>query len=900
MGETRTAVTCPAEHPIHVPGGLEFVDTLEVLGGHATDACVRCRLCGRCFWTVCDMGKWQYVAEREVDPALARKAVVEHDPDALAHLFVANDLPHGPLWDLTGALVEIVRALTPGSNDAGRAQALRNAGAGSRWMEAIRVLEETAQSAFRRALEATFPVDLVLTGHAVREWYEVGDALVLLTHGSELLRLEGRGVTRLELAHPPRLLDRGEERVMLAVGDAAILVLDAAGYASTWDVRGPCKADALDDGWWLLVPDSGEPVRVIEMRRPDGRPRVGFRRSFDGKEAWMPPPRRMGDGWIFSNLVDQDGATQALSLVDTQWKLVAQSGACPRAERRVVPIDATRFLAEVPGAVERWVRRGRVLEIVETIPARSSWWMKDRLVTDSADGIVTARDADGAVLWTWKRATSGATYGVEAADGLLLYDDDHAHWLDRDGRVRQTFDVELPEVRVGLEGTIYLKSLVDLWILSGTETRRLVLDTDVDLESISGDDAVLRSEDGRCWLVDRAGKLVRFEAKDASFPVYATRGGPWVIEGERVRGAFERNARTIAEAIARLAGATTRGLASHQARTASVIVLPDGRVPYLCQSHSPGFVRIDFAGGGGWQLQRWGDGGDVVTKAAGALEGWLSSSSPAKPTLYEIAHSVVELLAQSFDEPWSVSIPGTVDPREMWLRGPNAAETAVGVFADRVNIASVEHVPIATRGDLALRRDAVVAAVRQQKERYARHLAQTEAVLGVARTLAERLSVRLGRECRVIAWGSTSYERGLEPFLRAKDEPDRTLVWLRCKDDGQIEVHGGAWGRAGWTTSGGDVDAMVEPLAEAIERGADLFCVGRLKRGARYRVTRDYEGLKAGEIVTVQGLDDIDNHYGELVFLREDGREVRLGGDYSNPEVGWVGELYLVFEPGDP
>jgi hypothetical protein len=536
-------MTCPSEHPLWNLAGPGFVDGIEVLGGHATDTCVRCRLCGRVFWTVCDMGKYQYMAEREIDPALAQRAAVEHDPGALAQLFVSTGLPHGPLWELTGALVEIFRELTPRANDAERARALREAGgAGGRWTQAIRVLETAARGASRSVGEAHFPVDVRLGGRTFREWHEVGDALVLLTEQSEMLRLEARGVTRLEVAAVPSFLAAGEAGLMLAVGDGGFLVVDAAGQVSTWEAKGPATAACLDGGWWLRVPDTGEPERVIELRKPDGRPCVGFKRHFAPGQRWMPSPRRMGDGWILSNLIDVDGATQVLSLVDASFKLVAQSGPCPAGDRRVTPIDSVTFLAEVDGGTERWARRGASLEIVETLVARSSWWIGERLITDGLDGRVTARGPDGVVQWTWTREVRGASYGVPSPRGLLVHDFERAHWLDLDGRLRRSFEVEGPDVRIGREGTVYVKSLVDLWILSGDDVHLLAVDTGMALESTCGDDAVLRDERGGCLLVDRSGRSTRFDAKDAHFPVYGTRGGPWVVEGDRVRGAFAERA----------------------------------------------------------------------------------------------------------------------------------------------------------------------------------------------------------------------------------------------------------------------------------------------------------------------------------------------------------------------
>jgi hypothetical protein len=529
-------MSCPVPHAIRAASGVGVAPELDVLGSYATDTWLRCRLCGAMFWAVDDDGKYGYSAEWQIDAKVGHVALVEHDARALARLFVSMDLPMGPVWDFTGALVGIFRALTPTLADAERAHAIEEAGPSPRWSKASVVF--SLESKKNAATELShFPIDLRLDGARLREWFEVGDSLVLVTGKPELLRLEPRGLTRLELGAVPHFLAHRDDRLMLAVGDTALLVLDAKGQASTWQVRGAVKAEALDDGWWLLVPDDGNVERAIELRLPDGEPRVRFTRRFAPGARWLSPPRRFADGWVITNLVDVEGATQALTLFDPSFHMVAASAACAPADRRVTPIDATSFWAEIDGAMERWVREGKALELAETFAARASWWTGGRLVTDTPEGVVTARRGDGKVEWTWKRETSGATYGVVVRGGILLYDDAHAHWLDLEGRVRRTFDIESPDVRVARNGIVYMKTLAELWIIED-DARAVVVGTEAKLETTCGDDALLRSRDGTCLLVTRAGLESTFTAKGAWFPVGGTRSGPWMVEGDRIRGTF--------------------------------------------------------------------------------------------------------------------------------------------------------------------------------------------------------------------------------------------------------------------------------------------------------------------------------------------------------------------------
>ncbi|MDQ3298194.1 MAG: hypothetical protein M3619_16530, partial [Myxococcota bacterium] len=321
-----------------------------------------------------------------------------------------------------------------------------------------------------------------------------------------------------------------------------VLVLDAAGNATTFPpTAASYQVSPLDDGWWLFVPLVSGLDRAIQLHRPDGTPHVELPRRFAGDGHWMPPPRRFAEGWIVSNLVDDDGHVQALTLFDAQFRTAAFSTGIT-GERHVTPTDESAFWASAKGpsgnandaTIERWVRRGRALEREQSLPARSHWFVGDRIVIDAVGGAVTARDPAGQVVWTWHRTTTGASYGVVTTAGILFYDDIRADLLDRDGREVTTFAVENPDVSVGAGGTVYLKTGAELWIIR-EQAWSLEVGSDLELENTCGDDALLRRDDGRCLLVSRDGSRLGFEAADASFSVVGTTGGPYVVEGERIR-----------------------------------------------------------------------------------------------------------------------------------------------------------------------------------------------------------------------------------------------------------------------------------------------------------------------------------------------------------------------------
>src|ERR1035437_2241852 len=112
-------MSCPVPHPIRGADGLTYADELEVVGSHATEAWVRCRRCGTWFWLSTDIGsKYEYVGAVTLDTALAERALVRGDLDAIAELVVTHRVPYGPVWTTASAMVEIFCALTPGATEA--------------------------------------------------------------------------------------------------------------------------------------------------------------------------------------------------------------------------------------------------------------------------------------------------------------------------------------------------------------------------------------------------------------------------------------------------------------------------------------------------------------------------------------------------------------------------------------------------------------------------------------------------------------------------------------------------------------------------------------------------------------------------------------------------------------
>jgi hypothetical protein len=748
-----------------------------------------------------------------------------------------------------------------------------------------------------------FPIDMHASGKTLREWYEVGEALVLLTGTPELLRLERRGLARRGLPAVPRVLAEGDDRLMLAVGGDSIAVLDADGKLSTWPRSTLVKAAALDEGWWLIVPDHDSDERVIELRRPDGGPRVGWKRRFAPTARGMPLPRRFGDGWLVTNLTDVRGATQALTLFDASLRMVAASAGALPAERELTPIDARSFWAAAEGEMERWVRKDGALVRLDAFPSRASWWTRGHLVTETGDGVVACRDADGVVRWVWHRDTTGATGGVVTRDGVLVHDEAFAHLLDLEGRVQKAFEVESPVVRVAREGTVYLKSRGELWTVD-EDAHASEVDAEAKLETTCGGEALLRRPDGSCLLVGKDGNRLAFHAQAASLPPRGTRGGPWLVEGDRIRGRFGWSAHAMAEAVAialsaDASGAVCRELPSHTDSTAFGVVLADGCVPVLVRQAGTGMVST--TGPATSSSRSWHIGmapapaalASVSDEVVAAVKAWLAAPGPHPPTLAEIALEASALLSAAFDERWTVSLPGTPDPREMAIHPPDRAAAHVGVFPGRLVMARTTDLLVRDRGDVSRQRDSIVAAVREQRARYKKNLALSDSIRELADALASRLSLRFSSKYTVSTWRWPSYEGAL--FARISDDARRAVVDLTA-DEWGVRVHAGAPGELGWAGQGTDADAMTEPIALAIERMGTTLTVDRLVPDRLYRVIGDLPGASLGDILRFQRIDEVDNHHSEYVFVTGDGRTLKVGGDFSTPEASPLAEVHRLLE----
>ncbi len=552
-------MSCPSPHPTRAPSWRDTLEDLEVIGSYSTDSWVRCRKCGKWFWlTSDDSSKWQYYDEWEVDKTLAERALLNHDTGAVAELLVSNDLPWGPIWTAQAALVEILRALTPSATDAERRRALDAAIAkgqpplrgtgGNRWLAAAKLLGEIATHDVPAAPDLRFAVDVTLQGCAFDQAHEIGSSLVLFQTAPShvMMRIDAKAISQLPIGGAMRYLARNDDVVLFGVtttDDAeAVCRVDRAGAIATFPASSTRYVIRnLDDGFWLFVPDDGTSIRHVELHEPDGRSKATMSMALDPQTSHACPPRRMGDGWVFSGCIDAEGTEHTLTLVDASFKAIAQS-TMGRGQRLVVPIDGQSLWCETvkyPFVLERWERRGSALE--RTLEIESQSWIHSTggivVKPRKFDGGLVGYGDDGKQRFHLEHETRGATYLAEVPGGLLVYNDARAETIDpRTGNpVAPTLEIEAAHLFTARDGTSYLQERAFLWVL-GQERKRVFVGEERRLETTCGSDALLRDERGECLLVGSDGSLRgRFSAPDAQFSVVGTRGGPYVIEGSRVR-----------------------------------------------------------------------------------------------------------------------------------------------------------------------------------------------------------------------------------------------------------------------------------------------------------------------------------------------------------------------------
>ena len=536
--------TCAKPHPTR-DNGLEPHPDLEVVGSYSDESWARCRVCGTWVWLTTDLdSKWQYSGAWELERGIADRALGQHDVGAAAELLVTTGLPNGPGTTILSSRLGVLRAITPKATDAERSAALDACSAAGDWGEVAAMLREIATHGPVAAAEMVFAIDARLPGRSFVDFHEIGSSFVLFQDAPApgILRVDAQAVSGLQCEGPTRFLSRNEDAVLFTVATPegeAVRRIDATGQIGAFAPTSTrYTATSLDDGGWLFVPDDYTPVRFVEFHDADAFSRVKLRMAFPTDGRFACAPRRMGQGWIVSGCVDDEGEEQALTMFDASFKTIAQSVGA-RGQRLIERIDDGALWCETvtpPFTLERWERRDYVLERTLAVATQSWRRVPGGVVASLRSGPLAGYDDSGAELFHQEREVRGATYFTIVRAGVLVQDDRGARIIDPStGRdTEESFAVEGASVRTTRGGVTYVQGSNALHVIDGA-AGRLFVGEGMHLETLCGEDALLRDERGRCLLVSPDGTMRAFDAPRAQFSVFATRGGPYVLEPGRLR-----------------------------------------------------------------------------------------------------------------------------------------------------------------------------------------------------------------------------------------------------------------------------------------------------------------------------------------------------------------------------
>lgn len=544
-------------HPLRGEHGRPH-PVLEVIGAYGSACWTRCRACGRWFWLETDTSKFMFEKEWELDAAHAELALLGGRPDEVITFLREYVLPEGPLWELASARVELLATLTPDATHSERITALEAIELDSGWSDALAQMRVTERA--RRRTTAVPPLEFAIDLRAdFSGWYGFGEiAGAVFLHRDKppysILRITSEQIVQIPVAGPCSGGIRCGDAVVYFVegADADGLIRFGVDAMIPLELRprGRRFLAALGDGHLLVVPMAiGGGERTVQILDAG----LGFVASFSillpHHESDPSPPLRLPDGWLASGVRGQSPGSLALVRFDDRFEVVALSEDEFGPRHSLTALGDDRFLARPEGAAfawELWEQRGTRLERTHELEARGARAFADVFVALSRRGEVMGHERDGTVRWRAPFEAPGATY-LHAIGGHVLVYGGHRARLIRatDGAAVHDFVEPFPVTLVADhagEGYLLAGPSVVHVAKSGA-VRRTELDRAYAYATAIDDAVVLadREEAGRYVVVSAEGGLTEFIAPGARFSVITTRGGPYVLEPDRLRiGALPR------------------------------------------------------------------------------------------------------------------------------------------------------------------------------------------------------------------------------------------------------------------------------------------------------------------------------------------------------------------------
>jgi len=320
------------------------------------------------------------------------------------------------------------------------------------------------------------------------------------------------------------------------------------------------------------------------------------------------------------------------------------------------------------------------------------------------------------------------------------------------------------------------------------------------------------------------------------------------------------------------------------------VVMPSGAMPVLIVDYGH-LVRVSILKVVSWDWTPEQTPEVLLGELAVASKTWLAEH-PDRVSLTELAVDLADHLGREFGNVWDVSIPGTVDPSEMWLHPPHRGTAAVGIFDQRAVIwlgDKATTLSVRNRGLLPSVREKTVAAVERQIAHYERHVALSEQIRAAANTLCSALgwsTVAPQGRYAMVTRGDSSYESTIECRITWNNGGADFVVARLFGGDNRVNLTAGVEGPLGWTGHIDRTEELTQSLADQIAKAfiveLTTLTVDKIAVGHRYRVLETIQGLVKGALVTFVGLDDIDNHYGSFDFTDDTGDKVSVTGDFSS------------------
>ncbi len=554
---------CPTPHPLRASRYDSHADsqvwseTLEVIGSYADSSWIRCRNCGAWFWLVSDSSRFAYENDWRLPTAEAERALLGQAPEpaAVVALLVGQGLPHGPMWELGSARVDLLRHLTPGHADRERIAALQAMATLDReWTDALAILVDqlaaTQRSVHPPTLEFVVDLangDLSSCGGDIYEF--PGFVAVPLPEPARFLFFTGQGAGEIPVAGPPQLLARQADTAVFLLASTSTSPSPSLLMLRPETMLGvPLPAGlqplmlALDRGHYLLIsePKSGAACRV-ELRNPKLEFVASLPMFIEERSTYPTPPRAMAEGWVFSNTVDQAGQTSAICLFGESWQVVAQSQGIAGG-RRLDPIDETRLLAVPrtgPGRLEGWRRVEARFERTFDLQCHTHVRIGERVVGFEGGHAI---GLDLAGTQSWRRRLGplmvqmivlGPSCVLLCGERLLaLIDPDTGASLDQiAGPIDDLVLVDRSGWAHQMFGTTLLRSS------PAGKIERTPLDGEYRIVSTAGAGVVVRHQHEptrHLWIAGTGELLGEFEA-DARWSVIGSLAGPHVLERDRLR-----------------------------------------------------------------------------------------------------------------------------------------------------------------------------------------------------------------------------------------------------------------------------------------------------------------------------------------------------------------------------